>query len=174
MYRRFCSNFYLLSYIHAVFSPHTAKMCPNPVDIIVILDESRSIWGPDFDREKKFAKEVVKLFDPTISRFGVETFSVGAHIKFHLGDFTKQEDVLDAIDKIQQVSLARTIRTHYVKLVVSCLNVLSKCLNVLSKCLNVLSKCLNMLRCRPMSSGGSGRGGVRDLNPPWSFQEFPD
>ena len=129
-----------LVYIYTLdfFSRHTARMCSNPADIIFILDESRSIWGPDFDREKEFVKKVVKLFDPTVSRFGVETFSVGADIKFHLGDFTKQEDVLDAIDKIQQVSLARTIRIY------------ALC-DTLS-----LSKCVEIYTVSPVAAGGGG------------------
>ena len=61
--------------------------CGNkPADIAFVLDESGSIWGPDFDRQIQFVKDVVGIFQigPDKTRIGALTFGTDTHIIFNM------------------------------------------------------------------------------------------
>ena len=49
----------------------------KPADIVFVLDESGSIWGPHFDLQLKFVKGVSDYMDISVddTRIAVETFS---------------------------------------------------------------------------------------------------
>lgn len=51
--------------------------CGNkPADVLFILDVSNSIWGPDFQRQLTFVKDVIGMFQiaENVTRVGVTTF----------------------------------------------------------------------------------------------------
>ena len=54
------------------------KECGHkPADIVFVLDESGSIWGPHFDLQLEFVAGVTDYMDVTFNqtRIAVETFS---------------------------------------------------------------------------------------------------
>jgi collagen type VI alpha len=61
------------------------------------MDASSSIWGPDFEKQLNFARELIEEFDADETRLGVVTFSDGAHEEISLGRIKS-----DAISKIPQ------------------------------------------------------------------------
>lgn len=61
----------------------------NPADIVFVLDESGSIWGPDFDRQISFVENVISIFDISEgnTNFGVLTF----------GDYPRVSEIMSQI-----------------------------------------------------------------------------
>jgi len=81
------------------------KGCHNPADIVFVLDESGSIWGPHFTKQLEFVQNVVGLFDvrPEKTRIGVLTFGDRPRIIFHLGHHTNEESMKADIKSIKQM-----------------------------------------------------------------------
>jgi len=81
------------------------KGCHNPADIVFVLDESGSIWGPHFTKQLEFVQNVVDLFDvrPTKTRLGVLTFGDKPRIIFQLGNHTNEADMKADIKAIKQM-----------------------------------------------------------------------
>jgi len=79
--------------------------CRNhPADIVFVLDESGSIWGPHFQEQLRFVNSVVDSFDIATGKtqIGVETFASDVRIHFHLGQFTSSGSLRDAVASIAQ------------------------------------------------------------------------
>jgi len=57
-------------------NPTPVKLCPNPNDVIVLLDSSASIGADNYRKEKVFAYDLARAFEnsPT-NRFGFTIFS---------------------------------------------------------------------------------------------------
>jgi len=81
------------------------KGCHNPADIVFVLDESGSIWGPHFTKQLEFVQNVVGLFDVTTdkTRIGVLTFGDTPRIIFHLGHHRDEAAMNADIKAIKQM-----------------------------------------------------------------------
>lgn len=81
------------------------KGCRNhPADIVFVLDESGSIWGPHFQEQLRFVNSVVESFDVAEGKthVGVETFASDVRIHFNLGELTSSGSLRDAVNGIVQ------------------------------------------------------------------------
>ena len=74
----------------------------KPAEIVFVLDESGSIWGPDFDKQIDFVKEVVNDFDvsETMTHIGTMTFASDPVVHLQLTDLYEKSDILAALDKV--------------------------------------------------------------------------
>lgn len=79
----------------------------NPVDIVIVLDSSRSIWALDFKKQLEFVKNLVDQLDvgmgATQTRVGVMSFSNWAQIEINLYESTEKEELKRKIDNIRQL-----------------------------------------------------------------------
>ena len=57
-------------------------------DIVFVLDESGSIWGPDFERQISFVKHIVHDVDVAEDKthVGTMTFATDVVLHFHLDE----------------------------------------------------------------------------------------
>lgn len=57
------------------------------MDVVFVLDESGSIWGPHFKQQLRFVQDLVDGFDiaPNGTRVGVETFGDSVRTIIELG-----------------------------------------------------------------------------------------
>lgn len=96
-----------LFFIQAVFVIHTTagKCGRKPVDVVFVLDESGSIWGPHFKQQLRFVQDLVDGFDiaPNGTRVGVETFGDSVRTIIELGAAMNVEQLKKDIGKIQQL-----------------------------------------------------------------------
>lgn len=79
--------------------------CGNkPADIIVLLDSSNSIWGPNFQTQINFVKKVTSMFDigANRTRVGVLTYNTDVKQEIGLGDYDDKLDLTTAIGDIKQ------------------------------------------------------------------------
>ena len=77
----------------------------KPADVVFLLDESSSIWIEHFTVNlKKFIKDIIHIFEisPTLTRIGALTFGNYPRLAFRLNDFTTEEEVIKAVDDIDQ------------------------------------------------------------------------
>ncbi|XP_045170354.2 cartilage matrix protein-like [Mercenaria mercenaria] len=76
----------------------------EPADVVFVLDSSYSIWPPDFDRELKFAENVIKTLNigPGVdnTRVGVVTFGHGVWPKFYLDSYLDTDMIIRAVRRI--------------------------------------------------------------------------
>jgi len=86
------------------------EKCSQPADIAFLLDDSRTIWGPDFTRMMSFCKQLVREFtvDTQSVRVAAVTFSRGVQEQWGFGDHNTQAKVSNAFDSIRQSSGDRT------------------------------------------------------------------
>ncbi|XP_061189713.1 collagen alpha-3(VI) chain-like isoform X2 [Saccostrea echinata] len=80
--------------------------CGNkPADVVFLLDSSNSIWGPFFQKQLQFVKDVISMFQigENTTRVGVLTYSSNVNREFYLDKFHTKEDVLSAIGRISQM-----------------------------------------------------------------------
>lgn len=72
--------------------------------MLFILDESSSIWAPDFQKQLEFIQDVIKQFDigPTMTRVGVITFGTYAQLRIGLGQHVSRHDLLHAVRSLGQ------------------------------------------------------------------------
>jgi hypothetical protein len=80
------------------------EYCHLPGDLVFVLDESGSIWGPAFQEQLQFVELVADTFDiqPTKTRIGLMTFASDVKVFFHLDTYDNSNDVKQAIRKITQ------------------------------------------------------------------------
>jgi len=80
-----------------MYLPHQA--CHLPGDLVFVLDESGSIWGPAFMQQLEFVELVADTFDisPDQTHIGVLTFASDTKVVFHLDMFDNRLDVKQAI-----------------------------------------------------------------------------
>lgn len=91
--------------IGAVFGGNTEKGCGNsPADIVFVLDESGSIWGPHFTQQLEFVQHVIESFDVGFNRthVGVLTFGTNNRVIFPLGKYTEENELKAAVKAIKQ------------------------------------------------------------------------
>lgn len=83
---------------------YSDKGCNNPADVVFVLDESGSIWGPHFTDQLNFVQDIVESFDvrPNKTRFGAMTFATEPRVIFHLGDYHTHKELKDNIRVIEQ------------------------------------------------------------------------
>ena len=69
-----------------------------------ILDESGSIYGPDFNKQLNFVSNVVSEFEVSAdaTRVGVMTFGDDPYVHFNLGEKESFVDVQEALNRIGQ------------------------------------------------------------------------
>lgn len=79
-----------------------SKACGRKADIVFVLDESGSIWGPDFHKQIKFVKDVVHEFDVSadMTHIGTLTFSWDPLVYFHLDEWHGEDDIDTALDEV--------------------------------------------------------------------------
>jgi len=80
------------------------ETCSQPADIAFLLDDSRSIWGPDFTKMLSFCKQLLSEFTvgPGAVRVAAATFSRGVKEQWGFGQYTSQGQLTTAFDAIQQ------------------------------------------------------------------------
>lgn len=80
------------------------KGCSNAADIVFVLDESGSIWGPHFTKQLEFVEHVVDTFDvrPGRVHIGILTFGTKVRTIFHLGKHKSEDALKAAIKDIKQ------------------------------------------------------------------------
>ena len=83
--------------------------------MVFVIDRSRSIYPPDFQKAKVFVQKVIKLFDPRTSRFAAISFAQGATVEFDLRKYgSDQQATLNAIANLDQVSIDYFIKLRNV------------------------------------------------------------
>jgi collagen type VI alpha len=89
----------------AIDDDDPSKGCHNPADIVFVLDESGSIWGPHFTKQLEFVENVVGLFSirPDKTHIGVLTFGDTPRIIFHLGHHSNEQSMKADIKAIKQM-----------------------------------------------------------------------
>ena len=78
--------------------------CPNRgIDLAFVLDSSGSVGEANFALERELVSSVVQRFDVGLdaTRVAVISFSGFAVINFNLGNFSTQEDVLQAVSEVE-------------------------------------------------------------------------
>lgn len=77
----------------------------HPADIIFLLDASSSIWGPNFQKELQFVKEVVDKFDVSaeMTHVAAFTFSDMTDKEIGLHAFTDRFSSTKAITNLRQL-----------------------------------------------------------------------
>ena len=79
--------------------------CGNkPADVAFILDSSNSIWGPDFEKQITFVKEVVGMFQigADKTRVGVTTYSHDVFTEIRLNEHFDKESLQDAVSRVRK------------------------------------------------------------------------
>ncbi|GCB71791.1 hypothetical protein scyTo_0001701 [Scyliorhinus torazame] len=78
----------------------------HEADVVFLIDGSGSTSASDFKRKKDILKSVVKMFNtgPTKFQFAVVEYSTTPVTIFQLNGTSGQHDLLDRIEKIQQLS----------------------------------------------------------------------
>ncbi|XP_028327375.1 collagen alpha-6(VI) chain-like isoform X2 [Gouania willdenowi] len=82
--------------------------CENvPSDIIFLTDSSESIKEEDFTKMKEFIKSIVDRSNvsPDQVHVGLMQFSSNHHLEFDLKRYDSKQDVLKAIDTMEQINL---------------------------------------------------------------------
>lgn len=76
----------------------------NPADLVFVLDESGSIWGPHFTQQLEFVQSTISAFDVGFNRthVGVLTFGTNNRVIFPLGKYTEEEELKSAVKAIKQ------------------------------------------------------------------------
>lgn len=95
----------LLLTIGFVFGQKPEKGCGNnPADLVFVLDESGSIWGPHFTQQLDFVQSTIEAFDVGFNRthVGVLTFGTNNRVIFHLGKYTEEAELKKAVKAIKQ------------------------------------------------------------------------
>ena len=79
--------------------------CLRGSDIVVALDSSGSIGMKNVQQTTRFLEQLINSLnvdandtDPTVSRFGMLTYSDSATIHFQLNTFRKRTEILQAIN----------------------------------------------------------------------------
>ncbi|KAK2820172.1 hypothetical protein Q5P01_023131 [Channa striata] len=84
----------------------TGSQCKptNKLDIVLLVDDSGSIYPNDFDLLKSFISNLVNTFDigPDKVQIGVTQFSDHPLTSWHLNTHSTKESLLKAIDELQQ------------------------------------------------------------------------
>jgi len=91
--------------IGIVFGDKPEKGCGNnPADIVFVLDESGSIWGPHFTQQLDFVQSTIEAFDVGFNRthVGVLTFGTNNRVIFPLGKYTEEDQLKKAVKEIKQ------------------------------------------------------------------------
>lgn len=80
------------------------KVCQRPGDLVFVLDESGSIWGPDFQRQLSFTEHIADEFQigPNHTRIGMMTFGSDTRIIFHLDQYDNRDAIKNEIKAISQ------------------------------------------------------------------------
>ncbi|KAL5016430.1 hypothetical protein ScPMuIL_006019 [Solemya velum] len=89
------------------------KVCVNPADIVFAIDASRSIWGPNFEQQLRFVKEIVDSFEigPNATQIGAFTFGDKISLEFNLNKYRMKGDVQAAIGQVRHAEGGLTL-TH--------------------------------------------------------------
>jgi collagen type VI alpha len=101
----FCVGLFLGSVCLAYDEDPSEKGCGNPADIVFVLDESGSIWGPHFTKQLEFVEHVVDTFDvrPGKTHIGVLTFGTDVRVIFNVGQIRGEDELKAAIKAIRQM-----------------------------------------------------------------------
>jgi collagen type VI alpha len=101
----FCVGFFSENQCFAYDEDPSEKGCGNPADIVFVLDESGSIWGPHFTKQLEFVEHVVDTFDvrPGKTHIGVLTFGTEVRIIFNVGEIRGESELKAAIKGIKQM-----------------------------------------------------------------------
>ncbi|XP_078680705.1 uncharacterized protein LOC144915827 isoform X2 [Branchiostoma floridae x Branchiostoma belcheri] len=77
--------------------------CSTPVDLAFVMDGSASVGPLEFEKSKKFVRDVVDGFEvgPEQTRVGVVQFAWMVQAEFHLGDYLDGTDLRNAIARIR-------------------------------------------------------------------------
>ncbi|KAK6187377.1 hypothetical protein SNE40_005423 [Patella caerulea] len=80
-----------------------AKDCGLTADVVFLIDDSGSIWKPNFAKQLQFVANLVSTFDIGVNKtqVGAVTFSLGYHKEFLLNTHTDKKSVLKGIRDIQ-------------------------------------------------------------------------
>lgn len=78
--------------------------CSKPADILFLLDDSSSIWGPHFLDMISFCKMIVGEMNvgPQAVRVAAASFSEGAREEFNFNDYNTRDEVNHGLDTIHQ------------------------------------------------------------------------
>ncbi|KAK7499166.1 hypothetical protein BaRGS_00009713 [Batillaria attramentaria] len=78
------------------------ESCSRPAEVVLLIDTSRSIWPPDFQRELTFLQNLVAEFDvsPSATRIAAVSFSSGYREEFGLDTYSDVQSVQLALAKI--------------------------------------------------------------------------
>ena len=78
-------------------------------DVLFLIDASRSIWAPDFNKLLRFVRGVIRQFDVSESatRVGVLAFSDITSVEYRLEERQDRASVAKAIVNVAQVGNRR-------------------------------------------------------------------
>lgn len=101
--------FFLIFYFALPFS---AVLGCNGVDLVFLVDTSRSIWEVDFKRQLKFMEKVISKFEigsgPKQTRVGVILFTSTFSVPFHLRTYSNLSSIQSALKRIRYKAGSRT------------------------------------------------------------------
>ncbi|OWF48419.1 Cartilage matrix protein [Mizuhopecten yessoensis] len=90
--------------VDAAPQPTAVTQCA-PMDVVFLLDSSKSVRGQDFDKQLKFANDIVDRLDvgpgPNQTRVGVISIGYTYLLQFYLQTHKTREDVKTAISHIR-------------------------------------------------------------------------
>ncbi|KAL3856130.1 hypothetical protein ACJMK2_015323, partial [Sinanodonta woodiana] len=79
------------------------ERCTRIVEMVFVIDSSRSIWINYFKQQLEFVKHLVSAFDvgQGKTRIGAINFSNRHMAEFHLNSYDSKEDILNAVSNVQ-------------------------------------------------------------------------
>lgn len=93
--------------LHFPWSSVTAEICKSrPLDLVFIIDSSRSVRPAEFEKVKVFLSDMVDSLDvgPDATRIGVVNYASTVNIEFLLRMFTNKVDLKRAFARIEPLS----------------------------------------------------------------------
>ncbi|XP_021347449.1 cartilage matrix protein-like isoform X2 [Mizuhopecten yessoensis] len=78
------------------------RVCGNIADLAFVIDSSRSIGEPEFNKELRFVREVLKEFELGIdkTRVAIVSFSNVVKTEFNFNQYSNENDILSAVSRI--------------------------------------------------------------------------
>ncbi|KAH9489337.1 hypothetical protein Btru_051673 [Bulinus truncatus] len=100
----FILNFIFVVVCATLLAASGQEQCSHPADIVFLVDDSRSIWGPDFRKELDFVRYLVGQFEVSENktRVALATFSEGVREQFPLWKFNSASQIQLVVDQIVQ------------------------------------------------------------------------
>ncbi|XP_060079255.1 cartilage matrix protein-like [Ylistrum balloti] len=87
------------------------RVCGKIADLAFVIDSSRSIGEPEFNKELRFVREVLQEFElgPDKTRVAIVSFSNVVNTEFNFNQFSNENDILSAVSSIKYAAGPATV-----------------------------------------------------------------